>query len=137
MAHSSVIARLAKTDFVNEVSKLPAEESKFIRKLLDQFLQDQVSQVQGLFDSCNITFQYAKTHSVLLKDCERTRITLARKLPQSISQEGREVLLSQMDRVMENKLEAIRKTFKEKFGESLFNYLGADGKTKKLFGLFG
>ncbi len=41
----------------------------------------------------------------------------------------------QRDKIIEKKLEKVRRNFENKFGESIFNYLGKDGKTKGCLGM--
>lgn len=137
MSNSDAIDRLAKFDVRPYTLGLSTEESEIVEGILDRLVQDQTQQVQSLFDFCNTSFQYAKTHSSLLKDWEKAREQMHASNSSFLSLKGHQSLISGCDDIMSAKLKAVRETFEEKFGESIFNFLGPDGKTKKLFGLFG
>lgn len=92
-------------------------------------------QILDLDQNCNISFQYAKTYSNYVQDWERTKSRMLEQLntgnlPPDTSPELHEAMIEALDRVMEYKLEKVRNNFQNKFGESIFNYLGQDGKTK-------
>lgn len=102
----------------------------------------EMAQVQDLIHNCDISFQFAKTHSVYLKDWENTKAQMEQNLkdgvlPPGISAALLQAIIAGSETVMQKKLKMVRDAFQRKFGESIYNYLGSDGKTKKLFGIFG
>jgi len=58
-------------------------------------------------------------------------------LPPGVSANLFCAIIDGSEEVMQKKLKKVQNAFQRKFGESIFNYLGPDGKTKKLFGIFG
>ncbi len=58
-------------------------------------------------------------------------------LPLGVSVNLFRAIIDLSEEVIQKKLEMVRYAFKQKFEESIYNYLGKDGKTKKLFGIFG
>ena len=58
-------------------------------------------------------------------------------LPPEISANLFRALIDASEEVIQRKLEKVRDAFQKKFGESIYNYLGDDGKTRKVFGIFG
>jgi hypothetical protein len=124
------------------MNELSLEERGFLENWAAQAEAGEMAQVQDLIDNCNVSFQFAKTHSVFLKDWEQTKGRMEENLkngvlPPGVSENLHRAIIDATDKVMEKKLEAVREAFQIKFGESIYNYLGQDGKTKKLFGLFG
>ncbi len=57
-------------------------------------------------------------------------------LPSGVSVNLFKAMINVIDEIIQEKLERVRKSFQIKFGESIYNYLGPDGKTKKVFGIF-
>lgn len=101
-----------------------------------------MAQAQDLINNCDITYQFAKTHSVYVKDWEKTKQRMEDNLrngvlPPGVSANLFQSIISASEEVMQRKLKKVRDAFQKKFGESIYNYLGPDGKTKKLFGIFG
>ena len=101
-----------------------------------------MAQVIDLIKNCNVTFEFAKTHSVYVKDWEQNKARMESNLkngilPPGVSANLHRAIIDGSDRVMQMKLESVRDAFQIKFGESIYNYLGPDGKTQKLFGMFG
>ena len=58
-------------------------------------------------------------------------------LPPDVSANLFQAVIKASDEIIEKKLKKVRDAFQAKFRESIFNYIGLDGKTKKLFGIFG
>ena len=54
-------------------NKLTSEEQERLKNWIAQIEAGEMSQVQDLIDNCNITYQFAKTHSVYVKDWEKTK----------------------------------------------------------------
>lgn len=101
-----------------------------------------MAQVRDLIENCNIAFQFAKTHSVYLKDWEKTKKQMEGRLgsgnlPPGTSPQLFKAIMYASEQIEQRKLKAVRDAFQEKFGESIYDYLGQDGKTKKFFGMFG
>jgi len=123
-------------------NKLTSEEQGQLKNWVSQMEAGEMAQVQDLIDNCNITYQFAKTHSVYIKDWEKTRERMENNLnngalPPGVSANLFRAIINASDEVMQKKLKKVQDAFQQKFGESIFNYLGPDGKTKKLFGIFG
>jgi len=53
-----------------------------------------------------------------------------------LNKEMMHAFLTEYDEIMKKKLSIVQGTFEKKFGESIFNFLGPDGKAKKIFGIF-
>jgi len=123
-------------------NKLTSEEREQLKNWIAQMEAGEMAQVQDLIDNCNITYQFAKTHSVYIKDWEKTKQQMENNLnnnvfPPGVSANLFRAIINASDEVMQKKLKKVQNAFQQKFGESIFNYLGPDGKTKKLFGIFG
>jgi len=123
-------------------NKLTLEEQGQLKNWITQMEAGEMAQVQNLIDNCNITFQFAKTHSVYVKDWEKTKNQMEDNLsrgvlPPGVSANLFRAIIAASDEVMQKKLKKVQDAFQRKFRGSIFNYLGPDGKTKKLFGIFG
>lgn len=123
-------------------NELTSEEQEQLRNWIAQMEAGEMAQVQDLIDNCNITFQFAKTHSVYIKDWEKMKQRMEDNLkngvlPPGVSTNLFRAIINASDEVMQKKLKNVQNAFQQKFGESIFNYIGSDGKTKKLFGIFG
>lgn len=121
---------------------LTKEEQKYLKSWTSQMETGEMAQVQNLIDNCNITFQFAKIHSVYLKDWEKTKERMENNLkngilPPGVSANLHRAIIDVTDEIIQRKLKKVRDVFEKKFGKSIYNYLGPDGKTKKLFGIFG
>ena len=123
-------------------NNLTMEERKYLEDWVAQMEAVEMAQVQDLIKNCNISFQFAKTHSVYLKDWEKTKKQMENSLksgvlPPDVSANLFQAVIKASDEIIEKKLKKVRDAFQTKFGESIFYYIGLDGKTKKLFGIFG
>jgi len=123
-------------------TNLTSEEQGQLKNWVAQMEAGEMAQVQDLIQNCNVTFQFAKTHSVYIKDWEKMKGQMEGNLengvlPPGVSANLFRAIIDGSDGVMQRKLQKVRDAFELKFGESIYNYLGADGKTKKLFGIFG
>jgi hypothetical protein len=115
------------------------EEKGQLDSFLAQAKEGEFAQINDLFINCSSPYQFAKTHSVYVKDWEVTKARLedglkTGKLPPGISANFQRALIDSMDDLIERKLMQMRSAFETKFGESIYNYLGKDGKTKGFFG---
>ncbi len=125
----------------NEIT-LTLKEQQHLKKWITQLYAGEMAQAQDLIDNCNITYQFAKTHSVYVKDWEQTKKQMENNLnsgilPPGVSPSLFREIINVSEGIMQKKLKKVRDAFQDKFGESIYNYLGPDGKTKKLFGIFG
>ena len=123
-------------------TNLTEAESKNLQQMVSSMEAGEMAQVYELVSECNNPYSFAKTHSNYVKDWEKTRNkmkdNLRKKiLPPDTSAAFCGALIEELDQVMAKKLAMVQTLFLSKFNESIFNYLGADGKTKKLFGIFG
>ena len=122
-------------------NKLTIEEENQLKNWIAQMEAGEMAQVRDLINNCNITFQFAKTHSIYIKDWEKTKQQMENNLnsgilPPNVSANLFRTIIDASEEVMQRKFKKVRKAFSKKFGESIYNYLGPDGKTKKLFGIF-
>lgn len=125
-----------------EENILTKDEQEYLKNWIFQMEDGEMAQVQDLIDNCNITFQFAKTHSVYLKDWEKTKERMENNfkngiLPPGVSANLHRAIINASDEVMQKKLKKVRDAFQQKFRESIYNYLGPDGKTRKFLGIFG
>lgn len=123
-------------------NNLTAEEKRQLVNWIALIESGEMAQAKDLIDNCNITFQFAKTHSNFVKDWEATKSKMEENLkndtlPPEVSANLFRAMIDATEEVMQKKLKKVQSAFQEKFGESIFNYLGKDGKTKSLFGIFG
>lgn len=123
------------------VNKLTKEEKEILDNMTSQFHEIEMNQVMDLVANCDNKFQFAKTHSTYIKDWEKTKKYMQDKLssgnlPPNTSKDLFQAIISESDKIIQDKLKKVQFFFETKFGESIFNYLGKDGKTKKIFGLF-
>ncbi len=121
---------------------LSEKEQEYLKAFLAQAELAEMTQAADLIKNCDITFQMAKTHSVYVKDWEKTKEQMEDRLESNLLPPGISALLFQAmidgsEKLVQEKLAMIRTAFQLKFGESIYNYLDKDGKTKKLFGIFG
>lgn len=121
---------------------LTKEEKQHLSNFILQIEEGEMAQAHDLIMNCNITYQFAKTHSNYIKDWEKTKEHMENNLRNGILPPGTSANLSHAiidatDEIMQKKLEMVRTAFQMKFGEPIYNYLGKDGKTKSFFGLFG
>ena len=121
---------------------LTPEEKESLKILIAQIEDGEMSQVEDLMQNCNNVFQFAKTHSVYIRDWEKTKEKMESDLengilPPGISENLYKEIIDATDNIIKKKLEMVQYAFEIKFGESIYNYLGHDGKTKKIFGIFG
>jgi len=124
------------------MESLSKEEQQNLKHWVYQIESGEQAQVQELYANCNNAFQFAKTHSVYTKDWEKTKQKMEAdlkngNLPPGVSASLHRAMIDATEKVIQKKLEMVRMLFESKFGESIYNYIGSDGKTKKLFGIFG
>lgn len=115
--------------------KLTSEEQEFLRKFLKQTVEKELDQVRELINFCDISYQFAKTHSAYLEDWERIRREMEgrlreNRLPSGVSPVLMRAMIDGYEKIIQGKLKRVRDAFQEKFGESIYNYLKTDGKTK-------
>ena len=120
-------------------NNLTQEEQQHLKNWIAQMEAGEMTQAQDLIDNCNVTYQFAKTHSVYVKDWEKTKEQMENNLkngvlPPGVSANLFRAIIDTSEEVMQKKLKKVQNAFQRKFGESIFNYLGPDGKTKGLFG---
>jgi len=120
---------------------LTEEERECLAIFEKQTIDAEEIQIAELDCGCSSSFQYAKTYSNYVKDWERTKKKMldqidTGELPPDTTLEFHKEIIVAGDRIMKNKLEKVRINFESKFGESIFNYLGKDGKTKGCLGMF-
>ncbi|MEX1014379.1 MAG: hypothetical protein WDZ80_04430 [Candidatus Paceibacterota bacterium] len=122
--------------------ELTKEEQEQLENWIRGVEASEIAQAQDLINNCSITYQFAKTHSIYVKDWEKTKQQMEDNLkngvlPSGVSENLFRAVIDESDEVMKKKLKKVQDAFQRKFGESIFNYLGPDGKIKKLFGIFG
>jgi len=120
-------------------NNLSVEEKKYLENFILQIESHETAQAQDLIKNCNNPYQFARTHSAYIEDWEKTRRKMETDLSNGTLPPGATVNLTRAiidasDKVIQKKLEMARYAFQVKFGESIYNYLGKDGKTKGCFG---
>jgi len=123
------------------IDNLSSEEQKQLETWKKQAEKGEMKQVEDLFLHCNNRFQFAKTHSVYIKDWEKTKDRMETNLkngilPPGVSANLHREIIGATDKIIQKKLAMVRVLFGDKFGESIYNYLGQDGKTKSIFDIF-
>ncbi|MCK5592275.1 MAG: hypothetical protein KAI72_10005 [Candidatus Pacebacteria bacterium] len=123
--------------------KLTKKEQQALDQFREMTEEAEIFQVRELILSCDNKYQFAKTHSNFLKDWEKTRKKMEEqsqkgKLPPNTSIAFTKATIEIGEELIQKKLKMVREAFEDKFGESVYDgYLGPDGKTKKIFGIFG
>lgn len=117
--------------------KFSKEEIRFLNKFHEELSLGETQQLNDLEWNCNNRFQFAKTHSVLLKDWKNQRLKILEQIKgneynASLRPEVVHEMVRIGDRVMKKKMRRIRDAFERKFGESIFNYLGAPTERQKV-----
>ncbi|HRH23031.1 MAG TPA: hypothetical protein PK295_00150 [Candidatus Magasanikbacteria bacterium] len=128
-----------------KIDTFTEEEMEFLKNFAAQTLIGEMAQVDDLKQNCDVSFQYAKTHSVYIKDWEKVKAGMEENLRTgNVHSDFTPAVYKEMihiaDQIVEKKLKKVRNDFEEKFGEPIYNYLDKDGKTKSCFGvvlLFG
>ena len=123
-------------DTMNNQTLSPEEQEK-LNAWMVQIEAGEMAQVQDMIENCNITFSFAKTHSAFVKDWEKSKQKLENDLkngnaPSDMSTNFFRASIDATDEIMQRKQEKVRDAFQEKFGESIYNYIGADGKTENI-----
>jgi hypothetical protein len=121
-------------------NNLNESESQNLKQMIASIQEAEFAQVEDLSVNCNNPYQFAKTHSNYVKDWEKVKEEMETMLtnnilPPDTSAAFCRALLDEMDKVYQKKFSMTQMLFSSKFNESIFNYLGADGKTKFL-GIF-
>lgn len=116
-------------------SRLTKEEKQFLKDFEEQTRMMENMQVMDLDQNCDHPSIYAKTHSTYIKSWEQTKQQMEEKLengelPPDTSAAVIEEMIKIGDKIINEKLEKVQRNFSRKFGESIFNYLGSDGKAK-------
>lgn len=116
-------------------TNLTPEEQEQVKNWVAKMEGGEIAQVQDLVKNCKVTFQFAKTHSTYVKDWENMKAKMEDNLkngilPPGVSANLYRAIINGSERVMQMKLESVRESFQILFGESIYNYLGPDGKTK-------
>ena len=125
---------------------LSSEEQKYLRNRVIQMETMEMAQVHDLIANCNISFQFAKTYSIYVKDWENTKKKMADglksgQLPPDVSPQLFQAMIDASEMIMQKKLKMVVDAFRIKFGDSIhyymYNYQGPNGETKKIFEIFG
>lgn len=121
---------------------LTKEEELALENFIKMTRELEMAQVDDLIFNCENRFQFAKTHSVYIKDWEKTKEMMELRikngqLPSGTSVQFMRAMIFYGDKIIEEKLQKVRQAFHMKFHETIYNYLGDDGKTKKFLGIFG
>ncbi len=124
-----------------EEANLSEKDEKYLEDWIDRVNSGEMGQLEDLVLNCDNKFQFAKTHSTYIKDWEKTKSEMeynlkTNNLPPDVSPELYSLIISETDEIIKNKLDMTKKYFYLKFNESIYNYLGKDGKTSSCFGFF-
>ncbi|MFA7170860.1 MAG: hypothetical protein WC180_02615 [Candidatus Paceibacterota bacterium] len=118
-----------------EMQTLSDAELECLKNYERQAREMEDLQIIDLDRNCNVSFQYAKTYSVYVRDWEKTKDRMVEQLetgalPPDTGAEFYKKMIEIGDKIIEDKLKKVQVNFENKFGESIFNYLGEDGKAK-------
>jgi hypothetical protein len=124
-----------------EPQNLSNEEQQYLKQFILTAEEGEKSQIIPLFASNLSRYKIAATHSEFVKDWERTKMRMEKNLesdtlPPNTSKLLYSLILKETEIIINHKLETIQLMFETQFGESIFNYLGKDGKKKSFFGMF-
>lgn len=123
--------------------QLSKKEKDYLANYVGSIRKGENEQLTELFIYCNNKYQMAKTHSNYVKDWEKTKRQMenqvrTNKLPKGVSPLLMQAMIVESEKIINKKLKRVRDVFKQRYGESVYDgYLGPDGKTKKIFGIFG
>ncbi|HED38015.1 MAG TPA: hypothetical protein ENI76_07210 [Ignavibacteria bacterium] len=97
-------------------NKLTSEEQKQLENWITQMETIEMTQAQDLIDNCNVAYQFAKTHSVYVKDWEKTKQKLEENLRNGILSPGvsanlHKEIIDASDEMMQNKLKKFKMLF--------------------------
>lgn len=120
---------------------LTKEEQLALENWKAQVGAGEIAQVQDLIANCNVSFQFAKTYSVYVKDWEKTKVQMESKLksgalPPGVSANLHRAIIDASEEIMQRKFTLVREAFQQKFGESIDNYTSTN-KKRGFLGLFG
>lgn len=120
---------------------LTKEEEIYLENFIKMTTEQEMNQADDLIFNCENKYQFAKTHSLYIKDWEKTKEMMEQrinsgKLSPNTSVQFMRAMIFQGDKIIKEKLQKVQQAFQMKFHESIFNYLGEDGKTKKFLGIF-
>src|SRR3990167_8212424 len=101
---------------MNNMDELTPEEQEQLKNWVLRIDEGEMAQVQDLIDNCNITYQFAKTHSVYLKDWEKTKRQSEEKLRNGVLPPGTSAnlyraIIDCTDEIIQRKLEKVRDAF--------------------------
>lgn len=119
--------------------KLTKEEKEFLKNFKKHTEKMEMLQANDLIVNCDNPYQFAKTHSVYLKDWEKTKKQMIdniekQNLPAHLSSAVVEEMSEIGEVIIQKKLEKVRDAFMSKFGESIYNYIDHDGKSRCCLG---
>src|SRR3989344_2280961 len=100
-------------------NNLTKEEQENLKNWISQMETGEMSQVQDLINNCNISFQFAKTHSIYLKDWEKTKERMENNLksgilPPGVSANLHRAIIDATDEIIQRKLEIVRQILLKK-----------------------
>ncbi len=121
---------------------LSKEEELALESFIKMTREMENAQVDDLIFNCGNKYQFAKTHSVYIKDWDKTKGIMEQRivngqLPPDTSPQFMRAMIFHGDKIIQEKLQKVRQAFHIKFHETIYNYLGEDGKIKKFLGIFG
>lgn len=114
---------------------LTEEEKEKLIKIIAEVEAREINQADELIKECNDRMAFAKAHSDFVKDWEKKKKEMEddlknRILPPNTSFQYNRALVDEIDEVIKRKLIRVQKGFFIKFNESIFKYLGKDGKAR-------
>jgi hypothetical protein len=112
---------------------LTDEENENLQKFIAIAEQKEMAEVNELISTCNDPEKYAKAHSNFVVNWEKRKQEMEddlknRILPPNTSFRYNRAVVDELDLLIKKKLKTAQKSFYIKFGESIFNYLGKNGK---------
>jgi len=126
---------------MKETTQLTEAQQQQLNAFLKALREGENKQVMDLFGAKPSALVIASTHDAYVRDWEKTKKHMESNLakgifPPDTNKEFYAELLRQTDLIMKEKLVRVQQMFEMLYGESLFNYLGTDGKRKRFLGIF-
>jgi len=100
------------------MNNLTSEEQKQLNNYTKTIEKGEMDQAKDLFLNCNNKFQFAKTHSVYVKDWEKTKERMENNLrngilPPGVSADLHREIINATDKIIQKKIRDGQNAFRE------------------------
>ena len=101
---------------VDDAYTLTEQEKIALEGICKQMMDGELAQTKDLIQNCNNKYQFAKTHSIYLKDWEKMRAQMESnlatgKLPPNVSENLHKAVIAEAAKIIEAKLERFGRLF--------------------------